>query len=59
MSKINAYEEALQMSQKQGVLNKTVKCNLPVFQRIPQRAAALGCSQLADYMRKELGEVFS
>lgn len=59
MAKINAYEKALQMSQKQGVLNKTVKCNLPVFQRIPQKAADLGCSQLADYMKKELREVFS
>lgn len=59
MAKINAYEEALQASQKEGVLHKTVKCSLPVFQRIPQKAAALGCSQLAEYMKKELDEVFS
>lgn len=59
MAKIRAYEKALQIAQNEEVLHKTVKCNLPVFQKIPQRAAALGGSQLADYIRKELGEVFS
>jgi len=58
LAKITAFEEALKMSQKEEILNKIVKCRLPVFKEIPQKAQELGYSQLADYMKNKLGEVF-
>jgi hypothetical protein len=58
MAKMAAFEEALKMSQKEAVLQKIVKCRLPVFKEIPQRAESLTYSQLADYMKNKLGEEF-
>lgn len=58
MAKMTAFEEALRISQKEEVLNKMVKCRLPVFKEIPQKAGELGYSQLADYMKNKLGEMF-
>lgn len=59
MAKLEAFEEALKMSQKEEVLEKMVKCRLPVFKEIPQNAGQLAYSQLADYMKNKLGEMFS
>ncbi len=58
LAKIAAFEEALKMSQKEEILHKIVKCRLPVFKEIPQKAQELGYSQLADYMKNKLGEAF-
>ena len=58
MAKIASYEEMLKMSGKESVLEKTIKCRLPVFKEIPQEVNALSYSQLADYMRNKLGEEF-
>lgn len=58
LAKVTAFEEALKMSQKEEILHKIVKCRLPVFKEIPQKAQELGYSQLADYMKNKLGEVF-
>lgn len=56
MAKVEAFEEALKMSQKEDILGKMVKCHLPVFKEIPQRVGELPYSRLADYMRNKLGE---
>lgn len=58
MAKTAAFEEALRMSQRDEVLDKMVKCRLPVFKEIPQKAGELAYSQLADYMKNKLGEMF-
>lgn len=58
MAKIEAFEKALRMSQKEDVLHKMVKCRLPVFKEVAQRAENLTYSQLADYMKNKLGEDF-
>lgn len=57
-AKIESFEKALKMSHKEELLQRIVKCRLPVFKEIPQKAEELGYSQLADYMKNKLGEVF-
>lgn len=58
MAKITDYEKMLRMDGKEDVLNKTVKCRLPVFKDISQDVSYLTHSQLADYMKNKLGEDF-
>lgn len=58
MAKVRAFEEALKISQKEEVLGKIVKCRLPVFKEIPQNAERLSYSQLADYIKNKLEELF-
>lgn len=56
MAKIAAYEELLRNAGKNEVLQKTVKCRLPVFKDIPQEIHTLPYSQLADYLKNKMGE---
>lgn len=58
MAKTAAFEEALRTSRKEEVLTKMVKLQFPVFQELPQKVGELGYSQLADYMKNKLGEMF-
>lgn len=55
LAKTEAFEKNLVLSGREGILAKIVKCRLPVFKDISQRAEELCYSQLADYMRNKLG----
>lgn len=55
MAKTEMFEKNLMLSAKENVLQKIIKCRLPVFKDISQRAGDLCYSQLADYMRNKLG----
>lgn len=57
-AKIATYEELLRLSGKEDVLRKTIKCKLPQFKEIPQDVDMLCYSQLAEYMKNKLGEIF-
>lgn len=57
-AKLAAFEENVKASGKEEILAKMVKCRLPVLKHMPQRAEELTYSQLADYMKNKLGEIF-
>jgi hypothetical protein len=59
IAKRRAFEQALRLQQKEDILEKTVNCQLPVFQNLPQNAQELAYSQLAEYMKNKLGEEFA
>lgn len=58
MAKLQAFEESLKISKREDILEKIIKCRLPVFKEIPQSAQRLTYSQLADYIKNKLGETF-
>lgn len=55
LAKLETFEKNVMLSGKEEVLQKIVKCRLPVFKDMSQRAEDLCYSQLADYMRNKLG----
>lgn len=57
--KIIQYEQVLTMYQYKDVIDKTYKCNLPLFHRIPEYIEELTKGELADYVRKLLQEVIA
>ena len=58
MMKLNDFELALKISGKEEILSKTVKCRLPVFKDMSQKAEQLPYTKLADYMKKNLAQDF-
>lgn len=55
MAKMENFEQCLRMSGREEVLQKIIKCRLPMFKNLSQRAEDLCYSQLADYMKNKLG----
>lgn len=58
-SKINQYEQVLALYEYEDVLDKTCKCSLPLFRRLPDQIEQLTRGELADYVRGVIGEVTS
>lgn len=56
-AKMEGYKYWLRSLGKEQILEKTHFCRLPNFQGLPQDATKLTYSQLADFIRKEYGEV--
>lgn len=57
--KINQYEQVLALYEYGDVLDKTHKCSLPLFHRLPDQIEQLTRGELADYVRGVIGEVTS
>lgn len=55
--KILQYEQLLSMCRYEDVLDKTSKHMLPVFHRLPEQIEQLTRGELADYVKKVMGEV--
>ena len=55
LAKTEDFEQNLRLSGRETILGKIVKCRLPIFKDMSQRAEDLCYSQLADYMKNKLG----
>ena len=53
--KLEQYEQLLALQEYEDVKNKTTKCNLPRFQRIPENVEQYSKGELAEYIRAMLG----
>jgi len=51
LQKINAYEQLLLLQEYPDVKEKTSKCKLPVFRRLPEHLEQYTKGELADYIR--------
>ena len=58
LAKIAHYEEVLRELSYEDILEKTKKCNFPVYRQLPAEPEDLLYSELADYARKILREDF-
>ncbi len=59
LSKLEHYENVLRELSYEDVLEKTKKCNFPIFRQLPMHAEDLIYSELAEYVRKVIREDFS
>ncbi len=54
MSKMNRYEQLLALLEYGDVMEKTTKCHLPLFRKIPTEAVNLSKGDLAEYIEELL-----
>jgi hypothetical protein len=58
-SKLDQYEQVLSLYEYEDVLQKTHKCSLPVFRRLPDQMEQLTKGELADYVREIMEELLN
>jgi hypothetical protein len=58
-SKLDQYEQVLSLYEYEDVLQKTRKCSLPVFRRLPDQMEQLTKGELADYVREIMEELLN
>ncbi|MBD5544122.1 MAG: hypothetical protein HDR01_07780 [Lachnospiraceae bacterium] len=56
LAKIDQYEKLLTYMKKDGLLKKTINCNIPVFKQVPHKMIYLSHSQLTEYVKNLLKE---
>lgn len=57
-AKIEQYERLLSMQGYEDILDKTRKCPLPVFKKLPRNLSQMNVGELADYVKELLKEKF-
>lgn len=55
LRKLNHYEQLLSSQEYEDVRNKTAKCRLPVFRKLPEEVEQYSKGELAEYIRGMLG----
>ncbi|MBE5872029.1 MAG: hypothetical protein E7294_12355 [Lachnospiraceae bacterium] len=56
MAKLDQYEQILSYTNHEAILDKTKKCQIPVFKELPRQLERLPYSELAEYVRQLIRE---
>jgi hypothetical protein len=56
-SKINQYEQVLSLYEHEDILQKTLKCRLPHFRRLPDQMEQFTKGEFADYVKETMEEM--